>query len=288
MCTSLLNGKYASSTLTSVRCTKKNGLTAAGTTGANVTSPSASCLIATTSGRDEVAHQHARAGDPDEQIEREVVLEERQEAEAAVGQAPHQQVAERRQDHEVGHVDDRQPDLEEPVHRANRVDPGRRRLHEEPEVPEQHDQHRPVERQRGQPEPLLLAVDQAPQPAPRRRAVAVVAEGGDRLGRHRRLRVAEERPEQQHLERHPPDDAEARRGALEPARLDPGQRLLLAARGGDPERHRRPRPADHLHRQAHDEDREGGGRNPDPEQRPQRGDRPAGPGDRHQDRDDDE
>ena len=114
-------------------------------------------------------------------------------------------------------------------------------------MPEQDDEERPVEGERGQPQPLLLAVDQPGGRLPRGRR----ARHG--RGDHRRLGVAEERPEQQDLERHADDDAGARPRGLDPARPDPRQRPLLAARRRDPERHRGARPADHLGGHADDE-----------------------------------
>ena len=92
-------------------------------------------------------------------------------------------------------------------------------------MPQQDDQQRPMERQRAQPQQLVLAVDQ-----PRTLSQLATCVLRNRL-RNSRISSA--------IRAITP----AWWRALEPAGLDPGQRLLLAAHRGDAERHRRERPA---------------------------------------------
>ncbi len=106
-------------------------------------------------------------------------------------------------------------------------------------MPKQDDQQRPVEGDGTQPKKLVLAEREA-----------VLVAGTVNPG----LVVAEQRAESQHLETHAGCDAPAGRRIVDGVRLDPGERFLLSASGGDAERHRSPSPAQHAIAEADEED----------------------------------
>ena len=179
---------------------------------------------------EEVAHRDAGYDHAQQQEQREEVVRQRQVAHARDHDAPDEQERERAHDQKVGEVERRQPDLEERVGAFEGHDGPRHRLQEEAQVAQHDDQHGPVEHERAEPQPLRRAH----------------AEG---LALLLGLRVAEQRPEHQHLEQHAAHDAREGRGVLYLVLLDPRQRLLLAAGGGDTERHGRLTP---LHEAEHE------------------------------------
>jgi len=101
-----------------------------------------------------MAHQHAGDRDRDDEQERQVVRGKRQVAERGHREPPPEQVGQGSTQRDVCQVHRRQRRLEQAV---GRLEPGDRRgnrLGEEAEVPEHDGEHRPVEHERAEPEPL--------------------------------------------------------------------------------------------------------------------------------------
>ncbi len=121
----------------------------------------------------------------------------------------------------------------------------RDRLREEPEVPQQHDQERPVEGHRPRPQPLVAAIDQT---------AALL---------QLRLGVPEERAEEEDLQRHPPHHPDQVVRILQVVVLEERQRLLLSAGGGDAKRDRRAGPLEDAVDESQQEERDGAIRDDD-------------------------
>ncbi len=115
-----------------------------------------------------------------------------------------------------------------------------------------------MKRQRPQPEPFLLAKDEAGALT--------------KLG----TCVAEQRPEQQNLKGHPADDSERRGRVFELRALDPGERALLPAGRRDAKRNWRKGPADDPPGKSDEKDGDGRVRNGRSENQAQSGDLAAG------------
>ncbi len=93
----------------------------------------------------------------------------------------------------------------------------------------------------------------------------VAAVGEISVFRQLRLGVPEQGPEEEDLQRHPPQDAHQVVGVLEIVLLDERQALLLATGRGDPEGNRRAGPLEDAIAEPQEEQSHGGVRNDHPE-----------------------
>lgn len=208
----------------------------------------------------EIAHADARAGDPEQKKEREIVVGQGKIAQFAAQQPARQQKGKGDDNDHVGHEQARQADLHEAVQRFQPGQTDRNRLDEKPEMPHEDDKKAVVEQQREEPQPFGGKI---------RRLRS--------LGADRRPRVAEERTEEKDFKQHAAHHAGCAHGRVEPVRTNPAQGFFLPARGGNGEGHGRFRPSDDTSDKAADEDRRGEERKRHPQQGQVTGGR-AGPG----------
>ena len=172
----------------------------------------------------EIAHKDAgdRQGQDEEQGK--VVGSKGNVAYLREHHAPHEQIGNRRQQHQVAEIDERQSHLHDAVGLFEDQHKEGDGIGEEAQMPQKDHQKGVVESQAGQPQPFLPLI------------------GDLRPLVQFHLGIAEKRPEEENLQQHAADGAGCGGWVVQFVLLHPRQGLLLAAGGGDPKRNRRARP----------------------------------------------
>ncbi|MPL61327.1 hypothetical protein SDC9_06897 [bioreactor metagenome] len=181
----------------------------------------------------EIAQADAGTHDADDQPQGEVIVGKRKVAQAFVEQAASQKEQQRYQQQAARPEEAGRAKLHDAVNAFQKANTGRHGFHKETEVTDKNQQEAVVEQQGKNPQPLGGIIDGA-------RPVA----DGIKFP-YFRNRVAEQRTEAEHFQKHALHNTPSCAGTVDFCLLDEVKRLLLPTCGGDAEGHGRFGPVHH-------------------------------------------